>query len=43
MRTLWESGQTAYYIKCLPSILRLKFGRYSLRRFLGKLAKKIKQ
>jgi len=43
LRTLWEAGQTMYYIRCLPGILRQKWRRYSLRRFIGKLMRKIKQ
>lgn len=43
LRTLWEAGQTMYYIRCLPGILRQKWRRYSFRRFIGKLMRKIKQ
>lgn len=38
---LWESGQTLAYLEALPRIVRQRLQRYNLRRFFGKLKKRL--
>lgn len=38
---LWESGQTSAYLLALPHIVRRRLQRYNLRRFFGKLKKRL--
>lgn len=39
---LWESGCTARLMKALPGLMRQKLKRYSLKRFLSKVAARLK-